>query len=105
MFNMKTIHFASFWSANHCDSLTLIVFYVLYNIVVTPKLSLATAIVNINPNNNVANVNTPSPVDHNEQRCEKISIPMCMDIGYNFTSMPNLLDMETQEEAGLEGKF
>ncbi|KAH9415239.1 Wnt-activated receptor [Dermatophagoides pteronyssinus] len=27
---------------------------------------------------------------------------MCMDIGYNYTSMPNLLEMETQEEAGLE---
>ncbi|KPM06400.1 frizzled-2-like protein [Sarcoptes scabiei] len=40
--------------------------------------------------------------DHMEQRCEKITIPMCMDIGYNFTSMPNLLDMESQEEAGLE---
>ncbi|KAH9497711.1 Wnt-activated receptor [Dermatophagoides farinae] len=33
---------------------------------------------------------------------KKITIPMCMDIGYNYTSMPNLLEMETQEEAGLE---
>lgn len=35
-------------------------------------------------------------------RCEKITIPMCLDIGYNFTRMPNELNHETQEEAGLE---
>ncbi|OTF79767.1 hypothetical protein BLA29_011996 [Euroglyphus maynei] len=47
--------------------------------------------------------NSPSSIiDNSEQRCEKITIPMCMDIGYNYTSMPNLLEMETQEEAGLE---
>lgn len=35
-------------------------------------------------------------------RCEQISIPMCRGIGYNLTSMPNELNHETQEEAGLE---
>lgn len=35
-------------------------------------------------------------------RCEEISIPMCRGIGYNMTSMPNQLNHETQEEAGLE---
>lgn len=35
-------------------------------------------------------------------RCEAISIPMCRGIGYNLTSMPNELNHETQEEAGLE---
>lgn len=102
---MKTIRFASFcYATNHCDSLPIIVLFVIFNIVIQQKLSSATGIININPNNNIATINTPSQVDHNEQRCEKISIPMCMDIGYNYTSMPNLLDMETQEEAGLEGK-
>lgn len=35
-------------------------------------------------------------------RCEDITIPMCRGIGYNMTSMPNQLNHETQEEAGLE---
>ncbi|RZC43265.1 Frizzled and/or Fz domain containing protein [Asbolus verrucosus] len=37
-----------------------------------------------------------------EERCEEITIPMCMNIGYNLTRMPNELNHETQEEAGLE---
>lgn len=55
------------------------------------------------PNSNIDN-NGAGAIG-SEQRCEKITIPMCMDIGYNYTSMPNLLEMETQEEAGLEGKI
>ncbi|KAJ4427471.1 hypothetical protein ANN_25119 [Periplaneta americana] len=35
-------------------------------------------------------------------RCEEITIPMCRGIGYNMTSMPNELNQETQDEAGLE---
>ncbi|GAB6027494.1 frizzled receptor [Chamberlinius hualienensis] len=35
-------------------------------------------------------------------RCEEITIPMCRDIGYNLTSMPNQFNHDTQEEAGLE---
>jgi len=35
-------------------------------------------------------------------RCEEIAIPMCRGIGYNMTSMPNQLNHETQEEAGME---
>lgn len=34
--------------------------------------------------------------------CEEISIPMCKGIGYNMTYMPNQLNHDTQEEAGLE---
>ena len=37
-----------------------------------------------------------------DSRCEEITIPMCRGIGYNWTSMPNALHHETQEEAGLE---
>ncbi|XP_076334517.1 frizzled-5-like [Tachypleus tridentatus] len=36
------------------------------------------------------------------QKCEEITIPMCTDIGYNYTSMPNTFHHETQEEAGLQ---
>ncbi|XP_011313121.1 frizzled-2 [Fopius arisanus] len=35
-------------------------------------------------------------------RCEDITIPMCRGIGYNLTAMPNELNHDTQEEAGLE---
>lgn len=35
-------------------------------------------------------------------RCEEITIPMCRGIGYNYTAMPNELNHDTQEEAGLE---
>lgn len=35
-------------------------------------------------------------------RCEEITIPMCRGIGYNLTSLPNELNHDTQEEAGLE---
>lgn len=36
------------------------------------------------------------------QKCEPITIPLCMHIGYNFTSFPNSYGHEKQEEAGLE---
>nr|ADZ61651.1 frizzled receptor 1/2/7 [Ptychodera flava] len=35
-------------------------------------------------------------------RCEPISIPLCQDIAYNETIMPNLLNHQKQDEAGLE---
>jgi len=35
-------------------------------------------------------------------RCEPITIPLCKDIQYNETIMPNLLLHEKQEDAGLE---
>ncbi|ENN75149.1 frizzled-2 [Dendroctonus ponderosae] len=37
-----------------------------------------------------------------EGKCEEITIPMCLGIGYNMTRMPNELNHESQEEAGLE---
>lgn len=35
-------------------------------------------------------------------RCERITIPFCLDIQYNETIMPNLLNHQRQEDAGLE---
>ncbi|XP_014670138.1 PREDICTED: frizzled-2-like [Priapulus caudatus] len=35
-------------------------------------------------------------------RCEPISIPLCQDLPYNETIMPNLLNHQKQEDAGLE---
>ncbi|KAK4876583.1 hypothetical protein RN001_009089 [Aquatica leii] len=37
-----------------------------------------------------------------EGRCEEITIPMCRGIGYNLTRMPNELNHDNQDEAGLE---
>ncbi|CAG9773188.1 unnamed protein product [Ceutorhynchus assimilis] len=35
-------------------------------------------------------------------KCEQITIPMCLDIKYNMTKMPNEFNHESQEQAGLE---
>lgn len=35
-------------------------------------------------------------------KCEQITIPMCKDVGYNMTMLPNYLHHSTQEDAGLE---
>lgn len=43
-----------------------------------------------------------SDATESEGRCEEITIPMCIGIGYNYTRMPNELNHENQEEAGLE---
>nr|CAD7197070.1 unnamed protein product [Timema douglasi] len=43
-----------------------------------------------------------SATSGSSSRCEEITIPMCRGIGYNLTSMPNDLNHDTQEEAGLE---
>lgn len=32
-------------------------------------------------------------------KCERIQLPMCQDLGYNWTSMPNLLGHRDQKEA------
>ena len=33
-----------------------------------------------------------------EGQCEEITIPMCKEIGYNFTRLPNQFNHETQDE-------
>ena len=35
-------------------------------------------------------------------KCENITIPMCKDMPYNRTYLPNLMGHATQEEAGYE---
>lgn len=43
-----------------------------------------------------------SDIQDGDGRCEQITIPMCLGIGYNLTRMPNELNHDNQEEAGLE---
>lgn len=38
----------------------------------------------------------------NNRKCEPISIPLCKEIQYNETIMPNLLNHQKQDDAGLE---
>jgi len=44
----------------------------------------------------------PVGVASGGKRCEPITIPMCKDIQYNMTIIPNLLNHQTQDDAGLE---
>ena len=44
----------------------------------------------------------PAGVANGAKRCEPITIPMCKDIQYNMTIIPNLLNHQTQDDAGLE---
>lgn len=53
---------------------------------------------------NVYLVRSNSHHADNDKRCEEITVPMCRNIGYNHTTMPNQFHHETQDEAGLEGK-
>uniref|UniRef100_A0AAU7EBP8 Frizzled1/2/7 protein n=1 Tax=Terebratalia transversa TaxID=34513 RepID=A0AAU7EBP8_TERTR len=46
-----------------------------------------------------ANIN-PDEISHG--KCEPITIPLCKDIMYNITYMPNVLGHSNQEDAGLE---
>ena len=34
--------------------------------------------------------------------CEDVTVPLCLDLPYNKTIFPNMLNQQTQEEAGLE---
>ena len=35
-------------------------------------------------------------------KCEPITIPLCKDIAYNETIMPNLLNHQKQDDAGMK---
>jgi len=35
-------------------------------------------------------------------RCERITIPLCLDMKYNMTRMPNLVGHATQAEAAMQ---
>lgn len=39
--------------------------------------------------------------DNRRSRCERITIPMCRDMPYNMTRMPNLIDDRSQTDAGM----
>lgn len=41
---------------------------------------------------------------YEKTQCEPITVPICKGAFYEYTRMPNILNHETQEEAGLEVK-
>lgn len=43
-----------------------------------------------------------SALSFRDAKCEPITVPMCRDVGYNMTYMPNHFNHDSQEEAGLE---
>ena len=55
--------------------------------------------------NGVSSLYSENNQNDQEKRCMEITVPMCRNIGYNLTSMPNQFHHESQEEAGLDGKF
>lgn len=57
--------------------------------------------VTIAANVNVNALHARDPLAHHG-RCEPITIPLCMNIPYNETIMPNLMNHQKQEDAGLE---
>lgn len=63
----------------------------------------------LNGNNDTANhTKTVPPTEltttstNTKKNCQQIRIPLCQNIGYNLTSMPNMFDHDTQEAAALE---
>lgn len=42
------------------------------------------------------------PADCKQLTCEEVTIPMCQNVGYNLTYMPNMFNHGTQAEAALE---
>jgi hypothetical protein len=36
------------------------------------------------------------------QRCEPVTMPMCRDLDYNLTSLPNQFNHESQQDAAME---
>lgn len=41
-------------------------------------------------------------ISHRHARCERITIPMCMDMKYNLTRMPNLIGHTNQKDAAIQ---
>lgn len=56
----------------------------------------------VNANAGSSSGTSTSEGQDGQERCEEITIPMCRGVGYNYTRMPNELNHESQEEAGLE---
>ncbi|XP_078522478.1 frizzled-10 [Lissotriton helveticus] len=47
-------------------------------------------------------ISSIDPERPGDGRCQPIDIPMCRDIGYNMTRMPNLMGHEQQREAAIQ---
>lgn len=54
------------------------------------------------PNTDLGFHDHHDPNAKSQGRCESVTIPMCRDMPYNETFLPNNLGHATQEEAGYE---
>ena len=50
----------------------------------------------------VQGMGSNSAFEVKQKRCERITIPMCQDMPYNATRMPNLVGHYTQSEAAIK---
>lgn len=69
----------------------------------TVDLSEADLLGSTNNNNNNADIaDTATLSGVGRGRCEPITVPMCRNLAYNMTSMPNQFEHSTQSEAAAE---
>lgn len=53
---------------------------------------------NLNGNNNV-DIAINRPIDGTQASCQWVKVPMCSGVGYNYTTMPNIMGHQTQGDA------
>ena len=77
---------------------------ILFSIIITTNyfITICDAV-----NNLLSPIGKKKSFNYNEQTstCEEISVPMCRNMPYNNTRMPNKFNHETQQDAALEVKI
>jgi len=56
----------------------------------------------IEPNAKMLKKHSAVEMASSKKKCEEITVPMCRNMEYNVTSMPNQFNHETQQEAAME---
>lgn len=84
------------------SALTLIFMGVLFSSTILLPQSAADTHIEATQPPAIASGSIPTVPREPNSRCEEITIPMCRGIGYNLTSFPNVMNHESQDEAGME---
>ncbi|XP_064631316.1 uncharacterized protein LOC135489750 [Lineus longissimus] len=66
------------------------------------KLLTTTTVPSQFPDDQATTVQSTAGPTETYSTCEKIEVPLCDDIGYNYTRFPNLLNHIKQDDAGLQ---